>query len=50
MSSSVAPNFFEVALQGGELVFEDQLLLIEQAPDERGLAVVDRTASQDAQS
>ncbi len=35
-----------VALQRRELVVVDQLLLEQQSPDERGLAVVDRTAGQ----
>src|SRR5271165_1965887 len=42
-------EFFRVSLQRGELVVENQLLLIEEASDQRGLAVVDRAAGQKAQ-
>ena len=49
MSSSVVPNFFEVALERRKLVVEDQLLLVEQAADQGRLAVVDRAAGEQAQ-
>ena len=38
-----------VGLQRGELILEDHLAVIEQAPDQRGLAVVDRSAGDEAQ-
>jgi hypothetical protein len=37
-----------IALQRREMVVENQLLLIEQAADQRRFAVVDRAASQQA--
>src|SRR6185312_7308124 len=37
-----------VALERRKLVVEDQLLLVQHPPDQRGLAVVDRTAGQEA--
>ena len=40
-------EFLRVALESGELVVENQFLLIEQPPDERGLAVIDRAARQE---
>src|SRR5208282_1462558 len=42
-------EFLRVALESGELVVEDQFLLVKQSPDERGLAVIDRTARQETQ-
>jgi hypothetical protein len=36
-------------LDRGELVGQDRLRIVEQAADERGLAVVDRTGGDDAQ-
>ncbi len=38
-----------VALQSGELVVEDQLLLVEQAADQRRFSVVDGAAGEEAQ-
>ena len=38
-----------VLLQRGELIVEDQLLLVEQAADQRRLAVVDGAAGEEAQ-
>ncbi len=49
MSSSVVPNFFEVALEREELVVENQLLFVQQAADQGRLAVVDRAAGEQAQ-
>ena len=49
MSSSVVPNFFEVALERRKLVVEDEFLLVEQAADQGRLAVVDGTAGEQTQ-
>ena len=38
-----------IAFQRGQLVFEDQLGVVEQAADQRRLAVIDRAAGQEAQ-
>ena len=38
-----------VALQGGELVFEDQLGVVEQPADQRGLPIIDRATGDEAQ-
>ena len=38
-----------IALERGELIVENQFLLVEQTSDQRRLAVVDRTAGQEAQ-
>jgi hypothetical protein len=41
--------FFRVALKRGEMIVENEFLLVEQAPDQRRLAVVDRAAGEKAQ-
>ena len=48
LAQSAVPQ--RVAAQSGKLIVEDQLTFIEKAPDERRLAVVDRSAGQDPQS
>ncbi len=42
-------ELLRVALERDELIVENQLLLVKQAPDERRLAVVDRAAGEQAQ-
>jgi hypothetical protein len=42
-------ELFRILFERGELVVEDELLLVEKSPDERGLAVIDRAAGEDAQ-
>ena len=49
MSSPVVPNFFEFAFEGRQLVVEDQLLLVQQSPNQRRLAIVDRPAGEETQ-
>ena len=49
MSAPVVPCFLESLLQRGELVVEDQLLLIKQPSDQGRLAVVDGAAGEEAQ-
>jgi hypothetical protein len=48
LAQSAVPQ--RVAAQSGKLIVEDQLTFIEQTPDERRLAVVDRSAGQHPQS
>ena len=42
-------DLLAVALQSGELVFEDLLGIVEQAPDQRALAVIDAAAGDEPQ-
>ena len=50
MSAPAVPCFFEFAFEGGELIFVDELLFVEEPADQRRFAVVHRTAGQKAQS
>jgi hypothetical protein len=43
------PTFFESALDGRELVLEQHLRVVQQAADQRALAVVDAAAGDEAQ-
>jgi hypothetical protein len=43
---AVAPG---VGFEGCELVFEDHLRIVEEAPDQGGLAVIDRAAGDEAE-
>ena len=42
-------HFLAVRLERGQLVLEDHLRFVEQPPNEGGLAVIDRTAGDEAQ-
>ena len=42
-------ELFRILFERGELVVEDELLLVEKPPDQRRLAVIDRAAGEDAQ-
>ena len=46
---SLGPEFLGIGLQGCQLVFEDQIGVVQQAPDERALAVIDAAAGKEAQ-
>ena len=46
---SLCADAFAVGFERGELVFENQFAVVEQASDQRGLAVVHRTARDEAQ-
>ena len=43
------PTSLAVGFQRGQLVFEDHLAVIEQPPDQRGLAVIHRPAGDESQ-
>ncbi len=49
MSSPLVPCAPGIRVQRGELVLEDQLGVVEQPADQRGLAVIDRAAGEEAQ-
>jgi hypothetical protein len=46
---ALVPMRLESASSGGELVLEDHLGVVQQAADQRGLAVVHRAAGDEAQ-
>ena len=46
---ALGPKLFGFGFQGLQLIFEDQLGFIEQPPDQGGLAVIHRTAGDEAQ-
>jgi hypothetical protein len=47
--AALVPTRFESASSGRELVLEDHLAVVEQAADQRALAVVDAAAGDEAQ-
>ena len=47
--AALGADLLRVGLQRGEVVLEDQLRLVEEAADQRALAVVDRPAGDEAQ-
>ena len=49
MSSPVVPNFLRVLFERREMIFEQQLGIVEQPADQRGLAVIDAAAGEEAQ-
>ena len=49
MSSPVVPWRAEILLEGGELILEDELGIVEQPADQGRLAVIDGAAGQKAQ-
>ena len=46
---ALRPNLLAVGFKRGELVLEDHLGIVEQAPDQRRLAVIDAAASDEAE-
>ncbi len=47
--AALRADFLRVRLERGELVLEDHLRVVEQAPDQRALAVVDAAAGDEPQ-
>ena len=49
MSSPVVPSLLRILLQRRQMILEQQLGIVEQPADQRGLAVVDAAAGEEAQ-